>query len=167
MTALAFLTVDEFATRTLLPSNVLSAIESTSPGWLAAQIVGVSSRIQSRLSKRYPDAWEPPYNETLKQWVVDIVSFNAWLKRGVSQTDEAVQAFKDKYATAYNEITEAANGETGLFDLSKTTPDGKTQSAIALGGTRVYSESSPYVWTDVQSRRGRFEDRGGNGGTSS
>jgi hypothetical protein len=161
----SYLTDDEFKLRTLLPSTVVDGIESKTPGWLRAQIIGVSARVEARLGKRYPVWVAPDYPEALKQWVVDIVSANAWLKRGMSQTDDAFAEFKNRHDQAYDEIKEAANSDTGLFDLQRTV-DGAQSSAIEYGGSHCYSEQSPYAALDRQARIGRGEDRGGNGGTS-
>ena len=87
------------------------------------------------------------------------------LKRGMSQTDDAFAEFKNRHDQAYDEIKEAANSDTGLFDLSRTV-DGAQSSAIEYGGSHCYSEQSPYAGLDRQARIGRGEDRGGNGGTS-
>ena len=159
-----YLTPTEFQVRTLLPKAVVDAIELGTPGWLEAQIVGVSARIEARLLKRY-GAWTEPYPEIVKQWIVDIVSFNAWLKRGVKATDETIQAFKDKHDTAYDEMREAADSEVGLFDLPRVVGDTST-SGINRGNTRVYSEQSPYAGFDRQADRGRIEDRGRRGTSS-
>jgi hypothetical protein len=160
-----YLTDEEFRIRTLLPAAVIDGIESKTPGWLNAQLVGVSARVTGRLAKRYGVYTAPPYPEVIKQWVTDIVSFNAWLKRGVSATDATIESYKEKHDTAYDEMREAADSEVGLFDLPRVT-DGATASGINRGGTRVYTEASPYVGFDVQADRARMEDRGRRGSGS-
>lgn len=160
----AYLTVDEFRLRTLLPAMVVDGLPA---GWLEAQISGVSSRIDGRLSKRYGVPFGEPYPDVIKSWVVDVVSLNAWLKRGMAANDEAFAEYKAKHDRAIEEIREAADSEIGLFDLPRSTGPGGQVSGIDRGNTRVYSEQSPYAGWDRQSRTGRAEDRGGNGGSSS
>ena len=160
-----YLTTDEFKLRTLLPANVLQQIEVSTPGWLAAQIEAVSHGIDARLSKRYHVPFKVPYPDVLKSWIINIVSLNAWLKRGMVATDESFGEYKAMHDRAIEEIREAANSETGLFDLpiDATGPGGA--SAIVRANPQSYSEASPYVWLDVQRGRGRSED-GNNNGTS-
>lgn len=165
MPATSYLTDDEFKLRTALPSTVVDGIESKTPGWLRAQIVGVSARIEARLGKRY-GTWNEPYPEALKQWVVDIVSANAWLKRGMSQTDDSFQEYKGRHDQAYLEIKEAADSDAGLFDIPESVSGGTT-TGIEYGGSHCYSEQSPYAGFDRQAKTARGEDRGGGGGTSS
>lgn len=158
-----YITTDEFKLRTLLPANVLTQIEQVTPGWLAAQIDAVGHGIDARLSKRYVTPFRTPYPDILKSWIINIVSLNAWLKRGMVATDESFGEYKAMHDRALEEIREAANSETGLFDLpvDATQPGGA--SAIERANPRCYSEASPYVWGDVQRERGRSEDGSNNG----
>jgi hypothetical protein len=155
----------DFARRTLLPAHVLTEIEQRSPGWLATQIEAVSATIDARLSKRYRVPFAgPPYPALVLNWIVDIVSFNAWLKRGASPTDEMIEAFKEKHDAAVAQMQEAADSEIGLFELPGAVggadpgaPGGAT-TGVSLGGPQSYSEQSPYVASDRQRETGRRED---------
>lgn len=160
-----YITTDEFRLRTLLPSNVLSQIEAVTPGWLAAQIDAVGHGIDARLSKRYHVPFNAPYPDIIKSWIINIVSLNAWLKRGMVATDESFGEYKAMHDRAIAELQEAANSETGLFDLPLDASAPGGASAIVRANPFSYSEASPYVWQDVQRERGRNED-GNKGGTS-
>lgn len=161
-----YITSDRFKLLTLVPGAVLTQIESTpnGAGWLAAQIENVSTYIDSRLGKRYAVPFTAPVPPALERWIVDIVSFNAWLKRGMSATDESFEAFKQNHDRAYDEIKEAADSEAGLFELPRVVND-VGQQTITRGFPRMYSEASPYVAFDRQSRIGRNEDPTGGGTT--
>lgn len=159
----AYISVDEFRTRCLLPGHVIDGLPA---GFLEAQLAGVSSRIDGRLSKRYPVPFREPYPDIVKSWIVDIVSLSCWLKRGMSANDEAFGEYKAKSDRAIEELKEAADSEIGLFDLPSETGTGGDVSGIQRGGPRVYSEASPYVGFDRQARAGRMQDRGGRGSSS-
>lgn len=165
-----YITVDDFRLRALLPTMVLDAIETAEPGWLQAQIDVVSAEIDARLAKRYvtpiPAVIGQPYPAILGKWVVDLVSLNAWLKRGVSSTDEAFQEYKAKAERAYTEMREAADADQGLFELPYRVTGPSSISTITRGTPRVYSEQSPYVAFDRQARVGRSEDDFGNGSSA-
>jgi hypothetical protein len=82
------------------------------------------------------------------------VTPHAYLKRGCNPSDaQLVELFKDA-EKAEAEIKEAADSETGLFDL----PLQSGASAISKGGPLSYSETSPYVWSTLQRDTGRGED---------
>ena len=163
-----YLTAERFKILTLLPGNVIEDIESV-PGqeaWLDEQLKAVSAHINSRLAKRYNVPFEDPAPPIVEQWAVNIVSANAWLKRGISATDETFIEYKERAATSQSEILEAANGEAGLFELPHAGPDGKPTTAVKRGHTLAYSEASPYVGLSVQARRARREDDHGRGSNS-
>jgi hypothetical protein len=162
-----YLTAERFNALSLLPNSVIQDIDNVQPEWLTEQIKQISHYINTRMAKRY----DVPFSDTapppiVEQWIVAIVSVNAWLKRGISATDETFQEYKAKAEQAYTEINEAANSEIGLFELPRTDADGKSVSAIRRGGTLSYSEASPYVGMSVQARRARHEDDHGRGSGS-
>jgi hypothetical protein len=92
------------------------------------------------------------------------VTIRAWMKRGFDPNDLATEEYKADAAAAMEEIKEAANADTGLFELPLRADT--TASGISKGGPLGYTEASPYVWTDEQARAGRDEDsrRGGTYG---
>lgn len=157
----AYLTLAEFQLKTLLPANVVADIEAATPGWTAAQLELVSARMDARLAKRYAVPFAAPLPMVLGEWLAAVVSYRAYLKRGVSALDEQFQEYKAQHDGALKELEEAANSESGLWDLPLR---GTADTAIAKGFPRGYSEQSPYVWTDVQADVARGEDAG-RGGT--
>lgn len=160
----AYLTVDEFRLRTLLPTYVLDEIEQGTPGWLQSQLETFYADVNARLSKRYNVPFADPPPTAVQQWCVHIVSLNAWLKRGVSAVDESFTEYQKKHDRAFEEMREAADAVDGLFDLPATTaPNGGDASGIKRGGPHVYSENSPYVGFSKQARIGRSEDSRGDG----
>lgn len=158
-----YLTDSEFRLLTLLPVNVIDEVEARTPGWLTQQLTTVSSRIDARLAKRYAAPFTAPYPTVVQEWLAHIVSWRTYLKRGVNSLDSEAAEYKTQHDEALKEILEAANSETGLFELpllQDLTPDA---SGVVRGGPLSYSEQSPYAWTDLQGDIGRNEDsnRGG------
>lgn len=156
----AYVTTTDFALRTLLPQVVLDDIESSTPGWLAAQITLMSEHIDSRLRKRYQAPFDAPYPSTVVNWVIAIISYRAYLKRGVSSVDEQFSEYKAQHDLALEELKEAANSEEGLFELPLLAT---SASAVSKGYPRSYTEQSPYVGFDKQAETGRDEDAAGDG----
>lgn len=157
----AYLTLAEFNLQTLLPDNIVAEIEAVTPGWTAEQLRVVSESFDTRLRKRYAAPFSAPYPTVLGEWLAHIVSLRAYLKRGVSSLDEQFAEYKAQHDAAYAALKEAADAETGLYDLPLRA--NTTSTGISKGFPRVYSERSPYVWTDVQAGIGRNEDSSGSG----
>lgn len=157
-----YLTDTEFRLLTLLPVNVIDELEARTPGWLTQQLTTVSSRFDARLAKRYNAPFQAPYPTVIQEWLAHVVSWRAYLKRGVNSLDSEASEYKTQHDTALKEIEEAANSETGLFELPlrQDLPDG---TGVSRGGPFAYSEQSPYVWMDQQAEIGRNEDESGGG----
>lgn len=98
--------------------------------------------------------------EIVLSWLTVLVTDDMYRKRGRDPQDPAMADLKEDVVTALAEIKEAADGDTGLFDLPSSED---TDSAVTTGGPLGYSEASPYVWTDIEARRGREEDYNGGG----
>jgi len=158
---LQYLTLDEFRVRTRLPIEYVNQAEQASPGYVDACLQDQSSYIDSRLFKRYATPFKLPYPIAVIRWVVQLVTLDVWLKRGFNPTDLDAQVYRDLYNTAITELAEAANAETGLFELPLRADTEAT--GIHHRTTRSYTQSSPYVWKRDQYRRGRTEDRNGGG----
>ncbi len=157
-----YLTLDEFKALSLMPSSDLDSLEEVSPGWIDSQIEYWSAQIDSRLRKRYAAPFSSPYPLAVQGWLTRIVTVRCYLKLGVRPSDEQFAEIKADADTATAEIREAAEAVAGLFDLPLR--EDTTATGIAKGGTAVYSETSPYSWTDVQADAARSEDRN-RGGT--
>lgn len=158
----SFLTTEQFKVLTLLPKSWVEAVESVTPGFTQARIDHHSDWIESRLRKRY-GTWQAPFPGIVVNWVARLVTLDVDIKRGVQPTDEQFKLLEKQADAALVEVKEAADSEIGLFDLPVT--DEAASSGIVLGTPRVYSEASPYVWTDGQGELGHQQDRG-RGGTS-
>ncbi len=157
---MAYLTQAEWKLRTLMPGADVDALEALYPGFVALQLDEVSDAIDSRLRKRYGAPFQTPYPKTVLRWLTQIVTRAAYLKRGVDPLDPQMAEYIKDSETAWAELLEAADSETGKYDLPINTAG---DSAIARGGPRSYSEASPYVGFDVQAQTGRSEDAAGGG----
>lgn len=96
-----------------------------------------------------------PVPEAFLDWLTVLVSIDDYDKRGASPQDPALVRLTDRYQAVLVEVKEAADSESGLFDLPTSEDEG---SAITTGGPMGSSSASPYVSFDEQSRRGRAED---------
>jgi hypothetical protein len=155
-----------FRALTVMPGEFVDELEARQPGWILAQLASWSASINARLRKRYPNLpFAAPYPDAVCGWLQRIVTLKVAMRRGVDPSDAQYQEYVKDSDLAVAELKEAADGEVGLFDLPIAAGGDAQNSGIGLGGPRVYSEQSPYVWTDDQSCTGRSEDRFG-GGTS-
>lgn len=154
----AYLDLAGFRQRTLMPASFVDEIEARTAGWIDARCLLASAYIDSRLFKRYLCPFADPAPLAVLDWVVKLVTLDAWLKRGIASTDEEFQEYKSQAITTAAELKEAADAEKGLFDLplrADTNADG-----TALGFTFGTSQQSPYAWADYQRCEGRAEDGG-------
>jgi Protein of unknown function (DUF1320) len=157
-----YLTDSEFRLMTLLPVNVIDEVETRTAGWLTQQLTSVSSRIDARLTKRYDIPFVAPYPTTVQEWLTHIVSWRCYLKRGVNSLDSEAAEYKAQHDQALKEIEEAANSDIGLFELPRR-QDQPNKSGVTRGGTRGYTEQSPYVSQDRIAQIGHNEDDQGGG----
>lgn len=150
-----YLDVDGFRLRTAMPLEDVDDLEQRFPGFLAARLAVASSEITSRLRKRYSAPFAAPVPEVVLGWLVALVTPVAYLRRGVNPADEQFASIVEEAKLAREQMKEAADAEEGLFDLPLRADT--TTSGISQGGPMVYSEASPYEWTDVQAEviRGR------------
>lgn len=154
---MGYLTLDEFKTRSTMPSENVDRIETASAGFTLAQIESVSRLdIDSRLRKRYAAPFSDPYPEAVKTWCARIVTMLCWERLGYDPTDESMDRAVKAHDAAKAEIKEAADSTDGLFDLPLRADT--TATGISKGGPLGYSEQSPYVWFDVQVDAARDED---------
>lgn len=160
---MAYLTVSELPTYVVVPTSHIDQCESVAPGFVDAQLAYWSGYIDSRLRKRYKVPFADPAPIAVKGWLARIVTVRLETRIGIRPTDEQFAWIEADAKGAFTELDEAANAETGLFDLPMH--DDEQASGLGTTGTLVYSEQSPYVGFDVQRHRGRSEDQGGNGTT--
>ena len=157
-----YLTKDAFAARSDMPSEYLDALEARSPGWIDTQILQQGAWLDARLAKRYVTPFAAPYPEILLLWLTTLVTMRCWIRHGVDASDVDMEFVREDYERTLKEVEEAANSETGLFQLPprQSTPEA---SGIARGAPLGYSEQSPYAWHDVQAAAAREDDRRGGG----
>jgi hypothetical protein len=107
-----------------------------------------------------------PVPEIALNWLARMVDIDVWDKRGANPQDPTIERWVALRQESLDEIKEAADSKDGLFELPMI--DSQGDSAIEHGGPIFYSETSPYVWTDMQGCLGRLEDRqrGGTWGGS-
>lgn len=99
----------------------------------------------------------PPVPETILRWLTILVTADVFRRHGVNPNDPLMVGLVDEVKQVRAEIEEAANSQTGLFDL----PTSEDQaSAVTTGGPFVYSEQSPYTWAYRQ----QAAAQGGGGG---
>lgn len=146
-------TLVEFKALSVMPASDLDQLEAEASGWILNQTLVASAWVDSRLRKRYAVPFSAPVPDIVRSWVVRMVTLRAYLRRGVNASDDHFAEVKADAEAAGLEVKEAADAESGLFDLplrQDTATSGVTKPA-PLG----YSESSPYTWTDVQADGGR------------
>jgi hypothetical protein len=159
----AYLTLPEFKLESTMANSAIDELEVIAPGFVARKLETVSAAIDSRLTKRYEAPFAAPYPLAIVRWLADIVTREAYMKRGVDPNDLAWSTTIEPAATrAETQLTEAANSETGLFELPLR-QDLPSSSGATKGGPFGYSEQSPYVGFDVQADAAYTEDRNGRG----
>lgn len=146
MSDFSFLDLTGFKARTLMPGTDVDAVETAASGWILQQLVDNSALIRARLDKRY-GPWVAPYPIAILRWLEQLVTLLVYVKRGVNPSDEQFQLIAKRADQADAEIKEAANSETGLFDLPLIQGGA---SGVVNGGPQVYAEQSPYTGFDLQ-----------------
>lgn len=145
----AYLTLDEFKTRTVMPSEDVDALEAAYAGFIASKLSEHSSRIDARLRKRYVVPFASPTPEIVLSWVERLTTKDAYLKRGFNPSSEQDAEIIARAKAAEDEIKEAADANEGLFDLPLR-EDVPGTSGVSQGGPFGYSEQSPYTWMRKQ-----------------
>ncbi len=159
MSTVPYLTLVEFRGASIMPSAFIDQLETAEPGWLDTRLLYVSSKIDSRLAKRYDAPFKLPYPIAVCDWLTRIVTYEAWLKRGIAPTDQEASVYEKQSDAAYSELKEASDSNTGLFELPlRADTDG---NGVTRGFPRGYSETSPYVSFDQQATIGHQEDQHG------
>lgn len=151
----SYLDVDGLTERTIAPPALVAGehlpLGATRTAWttfVQRSLVSVSSYIDARLRKRYAVPFTSPAPEIVCRWLVAIVTPMLYQRRGWDPSDEQAAAVIAEATAAKEELLEAANSETGLYDLPLRQDN--VASAIAAPGPLSYSESSPYGWIDAQ-----------------
>lgn len=101
---------------------------------------------------------DTPVPRIIIGWIVDLLNVRVVRKhRAAYANEKGVKDLDEEAARALEQIEEAANGNTGLFDIP-VNDDDASNSNQTTGGILAYSESSPFVSADRQEAIGRAQD---------
>src|SRR5690606_7386155 len=112
-----YLTLQQFKELAALPPQYIEAIEEIDEGWTERQLLRKSRWIDARLRKRYAVPFTLPAPDAVQDWLVRLVTLPLFLKRGVDPNDQQFEEYRSDAERAEREVLEAANSDTGLFDL--------------------------------------------------
>ncbi len=155
--ALPYLTLVTFRARTLMATGEVDVVETDVPGFIDGRIAVWTSYLHSRLAKRYGKSlpFSNPVPETILGWLTNLVTLDTLRKRGLNPADPSAEDYRADVNRTFAEVKEAADSNTGLFDLPS--PEGGA-SNVTTGGPLGYSETSPYVAFSKQATQGYYED---------
>jgi hypothetical protein len=160
-----YLDLAGFKARSIMPAADIDLIESIEPGWIDTKLEDTSDEIDARLAKRYAvpfgaaDLNSPRTDvpRIVLRWLTALVTADCYAKRGANPSSPYDQsAIIDPAALARLELKEAADSETGLFELPLLASD--SANGVTRGGPLSYSEASPYTWTRRQRELAADED---------
>lgn len=144
-----YMTVAEFRVRTIMPQAEVDVLESREPDFLQTTLNDCSEWVNARLQKRYATPFVAPYPAIVLMWVVRLATPIAYGKLGWQPSSESDAAAVLSPATeAKAEIKEAADSKEGLFELPLR--QDTTATGVSRGAPICYTETSPYVWADIQ-----------------
>jgi hypothetical protein len=173
-----YMLVSRFRDLTIMPGADVDLIEAQEPDYLQNQLDLFAARIDAKLCKRYttPFGDEPAPAATVRQsvpgliedWLVSLVTPRAYAKRGVNPSSGELwftEFVINPAVAALKEIDDAANGNEARLELPlKSTSE--PGADVTRSGPLAYTETSPYVWLDVQADAAREEDTGRSGTSS-
>ncbi len=100
---------------------------------------------------------DTPVPGAILSWLSRMMTVDCYMRRGANAQDPGIQMYLDEKTRCLEQLEKAANGKDGLLDLPMSED---LDSAVTTGGVLGYSESSPYVWTDIEAGRAHREDCG-------
>ncbi len=156
------LSISKSGTGVAIPTFVLEL--RPSPSFFESAEVMIAAQIDSRLRKRYDVPFASPVPEAVLRWETALLTRYFMGRRGFNPGSEQDKAMiLDAATTAEAEMKEAADSKDGLFELPLTQGANPDVTGVTKGAPLGYSETSPYVWTDIQACEGHFEDGLGRG----
>lgn len=96
-----------------------------------------------------------PVPEIVLSWLTTLVTHKLMRKRGMNPQDPIIELLVADVQRVHDEIKEAADSKDGLFDLPTSEDE---DSAVTTGGPAGCSQTSPYVWQDVERAIGVAQD---------
>lgn len=153
-----YMTTTAFMLASMIPEQQVVVLINNRTGWLENRIDWWSRKIEARLAKRYKVPFDPsptgPAPAIVLMWLTDLVQRDAYIALGTQSFSEADQKLIESSATqAEADLLEAANEETGLFDIPLR--DDQPGSAIIEEAPLMSTDTSPYSWIDRQGPDGR------------
>jgi hypothetical protein len=158
--------LDEFAALTLAPAAyvygdfidptgaftdpVKVARRNAHQTFIRSRLVTETSKLYTRLGKRYTVPFTAPYPEVVRGWIADLVTPMVYRRKGIDSSDEQITSADALAEKADGEIKEAADSQEGLFDLPLRQDSTESGLSPVVGGPLSYSEPDAYTWTDVQ-----------------
>lgn len=152
----SYLTFDEYSARSMIRASLIGQAGSSKVTvWLNER----SSKIRARLVKRYAvDFTDPgPTPDVVLSWLRDLVDHDVQEYVGGTPEGREDEWIAKRAEKADAEIKEAADSETGLFELPLRNTDPTGSSAINKGGPFVASNNTIYGFFDGQALQ-RDED---------
>lgn len=144
-----YLVYEQLADYCELPIEYLA---EAGPDFCTAQIAIAESRVNDQLSKRYAVPFALA-NDTVKGWIASMVALKILTRRGIDPTDILWKTIQDAATIANDEIKQAAQSDTGRFDLPKANA---ARKPVIVGS----SDHDPHAWIRRQAIKTR-EERGG------
>lgn len=141
---------------TIAPSSYIDAIEALETGWTDGRLKVWSGWLDARLIKRYAAPFAAPYPDQILIWLEMLVRVELYEKRGVDATDAQIVLAREDQALALAQVREAADSNTGLFELPLR-QDLAGISGVSAPVIRVYSEAGPYNALRIARARERDE----------
>lgn len=132
-----------------MPKGDVDDLQATESGFLDKALLQRTGWINDRLRKRYAIPFAAPVNETVLGWLTDLVTVDAYDKRGRNPSAEQDARIDTRATEAKAEIKEAADSKEGLFDLPLKQND-VDATGIVKGEPIGDAEASPYAWADAQ-----------------
>src|SRR6187402_3667742 len=104
----AYLDLEAFKARTIMPEQDVSDVEAAAPGWVLLQLEQCSRWLDSRLRKRYAAPFDvATCPEIVKSWVTRLVTLRVYLRRGVDATDAQFDLIRADAENSTAEVKEA------------------------------------------------------------
>ena len=149
-----YLTLTTYQDLTLAPASYVEFVEAEEPNWINRQLSHLSALLDAKLAKRYAtpfDADSPPV--AVQDWLRRMMDLRLYYKRGVDPTDQQFGEIKEDAKAAWAEVADAADSDKGHTELPRRADD--PTIGVTRGTPLSYTETSPYIWSDVQADENR------------